>query len=305
VGAAPKSKVVDAVSVYGRLSEMQEAGYAADDAVYKAASAAFGNGAKKLYVATKGEDETALDVLGKATGVNGWYGIVDTTGADVSEIAEWAEANKKLFGYTVDSVEEVVEMAYYRTFVCVSANENMHVAIMAKCMSNRAGSETWAYKSLAGMKADEFTSAEIAALKQVNANYYVKCAGRDITLDGKSTKGEWIDVIRFVDWLEAQIQTNIYSAYVSNVKIPYTNAGIAIIENQIKAALNEGQERGGIAADEYDSEGKLVSGYEVSVPNVFDVPAADKANRTLKNVSFTARLAGAIHVVEIVGTVVE
>jgi hypothetical protein len=42
---------------------------------------------------------------------------------------------------------------------------------------------------------------------------------------------------------------------------------------------------------------------EVSAPDVADVSTTDRANRILPDVTFSCRLAGAFHFVEIAGTV--
>jgi hypothetical protein len=76
------------------------------------------------------------------------------------------------------------------------------------------------------------------------------------------------------------------------LKIPYTNPGIALVENQIASALQQGQNNGGLAP-----------GWTVFGPNVNSVPAADKLNRVLNGASFDATLAGAINTINIKGYV--
>ncbi len=49
---------------------------------------------------------------------------------------------------------------------------------------------------------------------------------------------------------------------------------------------------------------KLRRGYTITVPLASEVSASDKKNRKLSGVSFTARLAGAIHETQIKGTLV-
>ena len=76
-------------------------------------------------------------------------------------------------------------------------------------------------------------------LEEENLNYYVPCAGRDITRDGKMIGGEWVDIIRFRDWLKNQMQIRIYELFVKHPKIPYTDAGIVLVQNQMEAVLAE------------------------------------------------------------------
>ena len=123
-----------------------------------------------------------------------------------------------------------------------------------------------------------------------------------ITQNGKVAAGEWIDVIRFRDWLQEEMTVNIFNALVNSDKIPYTDTGIAIIENQMRAALRLGQTRGGIAPTEYDEDGNENLGFTIEVPLASSISANTKASRILEDVKFTARLAGAIHAVDIKGS---
>ncbi|MCT9127509.1 DUF3383 domain-containing protein [Cupriavidus gilardii] len=116
--------------------------------------------------------------------------------------------------------------------------------------------------------------------------------------------GEWIDVIRFRDWLAEQIKINVVSALVNasaNGKVPFTDGGIAIVTTAMRKALDLGVARNGIAPEELDEDGRKIPSYTISAPLSANVPFNDKANRVLNDVSFTARLAGAIHAVTIRG----
>ena len=86
----------------------------------------------------------------------------------------------------------------------------------------------------------------------------------------------------------------IFEALAANPKIPYTNAGISIIEGKVRATLKEAARRTII-----DEE----VGYTVTVPRVQDVSAADKAARNLPDVKFSATMSGAVHKVDVDGVV--
>jgi hypothetical protein len=102
--------------------------------------------------------------------------------------------------------------------------------------------------------------------------------------------------------LEEEIKVNVVTAMINRNKVPYTDAGIAIIEAAIRQALARGQATGGIAPTEYDENGNENLGYTVTVPLAATISPNQKASRILEDVEFTARLAGAIHVVEIDGS---
>lgn len=165
------------------------------------------------------------------------------------------------------------------------------------------GQETWALKRLAGITYDALQEGKAIAAHAKNANTFEVFRNFAVTQNGKVAAGEWIDVIRFRDWLVEQIRINVVSALINaDGKVPYTDDGIQIIRNALQKALDLGVARKGIAPEELDSDGRKIPSYTITVPRSADVSVNNKANRLLQDVRFTARLAGAIHVVEIRGS---
>ncbi len=320
------------------LSAVSALGFSSDSKTYKAASVAFANEASTIYIISKLKDESISDTLDRASKSSNWYGIFEVDEAedengdepddeepeDESELnkyardfAAWAEDNNKLFCYTVDcseGIENPITDGYNyaagfatRGIEENESNEFLAVGVMAKCMQYAPESATWAYKSLTSddansITADEWTMSEINALRAQNLNFYSPCGGKDIVLDGKVLSGEYIDTICFRDWLVANIQSKVYGLLTRNPKVPYTDAGIALIETQIISALQEGQSAGGIAETTYDDDGNETPGFTVTVPRLSSIGDSDRYARILKGCKFTARLTGAIHAVEIRGT---
>lgn len=247
-----------------------------------------------------------------------FYGIAmaSRADADILAMANWAEANNKLFGTCVsgsdvldgsdntDIASQLMLNNFYRTFSFYHEDtaDYPEVAIMSRCFTAVPGSETWALKRLAGVKVDPLTETKFNVLKAKNVNTFERFRNLSLTQTGKVAAGEWIDVIRFRDWLAEEIKVNVLNVLVNNEKVPYTDAGIAIIEGAIRQSLRQGQVNGGIAPVEYDEDGNKNLGYTVTVPLAANISANQKASRILTDVKFTARLAGAIHVVEIKGS---
>ena len=301
------------VGVYTEIGRVSAAGWAKDDPVYIGAAIAFANGVTELYIASIKLDEKATTALDRAIETPGWYGIAPcgVSSDKLADIATWADENTKFLGFTVTDGKNPISTSYARAYgfgtkssQTYPNNIYTHVAMMATGLSYEAGSETWAYKTLNGIEPEPYTQTEIAALKEANLNCYVHCAGKNITLDGRTVSGEWIDVIRFRDWLQNDMQKGIYNLFIMNPKVPFTSKGITLIQNQMIASLKKGQTKGGIAETEYDADGNEIVGFTTSVPTAASVSDADKAARTLKGCKFTARLAGAIHLAEVNGTLV-
>ena len=245
----------------------------------------------------------------------GWYvalaaGIPES---DLEIMAEWTESREKMFGYAyADPNNNPVSSIYYRSFgVCygenpktIPADRCMHVAVAVRFLSYPTGSETWVYKSRAAVNISKVTSTVINALEKDPASYYIKIGNTGLVQGGKVRAGEWIDVIRFRDWLKNDMQLRIINTIVKNSKIPYTDKGIGIIHNQMIASLKEGVRRGGISEDAYDEEDNRIPGYITSVPLAANLTDEQKASRKLIDCKFSAILAGAIHVVKVNGALV-
>lgn len=326
VGPSPKApgKTPPAVAVYSDLQEVTDAGWVAigdnADPVGIAASVAFGQDPTptEIYIAVATVDEQGkptniAGTLDAALNCNGWYAIAPAGISEESleEIAIWTEVNDKIMGFTTLSLTSPVDNTYFRTFgiygpelpdeETTEINKYKHVAFMAHCLHYEPGSETWALKTLAMVSPSTLTGAQKKSLKDENLTYYITSANVNVTQGGKTCAGEWIDVIRFRDWLQNDMQMRVFNYMRTRPKAYYTDKGITDIENQMKASLQEGTDVGGIAPDEFDADGNVVKGFTTSVPRSAEVNPADKAERVLTNCKFSARLAGAIHATNISG----
>lgn len=250
---------------------------------------------------------------------NDWYGWAFTSRvqADILAAAAWTESVRKIFGtsiaepgaynpdVTTDTGYKLYNDNYYRTFWFYhenAATDFPECAVFARCFAVLPGGETWALKKLAGVTTDGLTETQYNAITRKNGNTFERFRNISLTQNGKVAAGEWIDVIRFRDWLQEEITVNVVNLLINRDKVPYTDDGIAMIEARIRQALELGQRRGGIAPTEYDEDGNENLGFTIEVPLSSQISANQKASRVLTDVKFTARLAGAIHVVEIYGS---
>lgn len=328
VGPAPKTPLEEVtipdVGVYTSLSAVNEMGWVSEgdsaDPVGIAARIAFSQSVKpqKIYIAvqktTEGSTlEAPTATLSRAESENGWYvalaaGIPEE---DLEDMAEWTEAREKMFGYAyADPSDNPVTNTYYRTFgICYgddsgSGDPYKHVAMAVRFLSYDAGSETWVNKSLASVSVSKFTDTEIDTIDKDPASYYIQVGDTGLVQGGKVRAGEWIDVIRFRDWLKNDMQLRILNLLVKRPKVPYTDKGIGLVRNQMIASLKEGTRRGGIAEDQYNSDDELIPGFTTSVPLAADLSDTQRKSRILEDCTFSAILAGAIHVVNVNGSLV-
>lgn len=247
-----------------------------------------------------------------------WYGVIWTERGQqlVEEMASYIETVRKIFGTCTDDDANVLNAAvttdigsvlslanFQRTFVIFNddATDFADGAYMGKLFPYDPGTETWKFKTLASITVDNLTSSQRSAAANKNVNIYVEVGGVAITMEGVMASGEYIDVIRFVDWLQARMEEAIYGQLVRLTKVPFTDHGIGIITNEIRSVLENGIRVGGIADDALDAI--TPQPYVISAPRAVDVSINDRADRLLPDVTFRARLAGAIHKVNVNGVV--
>ena len=186
---------------------------------------------------------------------------------------------------------------YARTALMYHPKANLQYPAAAwagRCLPLDAGSITWMFKTLSGVDYVNFTTTEESTLKGKDCNMYVRISGISMTQEGKTSAGSYIDLARGTDFIRARLQEYVFGALARADKIPFTDAGAAVVEAEVKAVMSLSVNQTILAADPAPV---------VSVPLVKDVSATDKANRLLPDVTFTATFAGAIHGVQISGTI--
>jgi hypothetical protein len=235
-----------------------------------------------------------------------WYALIttDITDVTVKEAAKTIEALRRIYGVrrsdaairtaaTNDIMTFLKNKGYDRTFLLHSGTvtDFGEARWMGRVLPLDPGSETWAFKTLQGLTVDGWTDSEQEFLDTKNANYYIETAGVRHTVNGKMASGEFIDIMRGIDWLQARIEEGIFQQLVISDKIPFTDQGIAIVENILRQRLQNGVTVG------------LLESFTISVPKAADVAFESKAARTLPDVEFEAVLQGAIHKIIIQGVV--
>lgn len=159
-----------------------------------------------------------------------------------------------------------------------------------------AGSSLWIYKGLDGVQPSALTTTQETNLKAKNTNWYTTISGIDVMYgDNKTIGGEYIDVQLGITWLVTRMRERIFGTMINQRKINFDTAGVALIESNVRAVLQEAIDNNIIAAQPAP---------QITVPNVLALSSAERNTRNLAGIKFTARLAGAIQtVLDIQGTV--
>jgi hypothetical protein len=236
-------------------------------------------------------------------------GLDSQSEAEINALAAQVETQRMLFvtgqidtentdsGTTTDVCSDLAAAGYYRTIALQASYNSQYAGCrwMGKMLPKDPGSATWAYKTLAGLTVSVLTAAQESALDGKYCNRYQSVGGVSVTQKGYAASGEFIDITRGADWFQVRLQERIYGLLVNLDKIPYAQAG-GLLYAEIYAQMQEAAKRSVIAPDTEDTP------WVITIPEVADISAANKALRNFPDVEFSAYLAGAVHKVTITGT---
>lgn len=248
-----------------------------------------------------------------------------TDGSSTPEIADWAEANKKIFCNTTNvlvaldsqtktdiaTILKDKTLRYSLTTFSKNSNEYPSASVFGRAASVNfegiATTITLNLKLMPTITVEDLTPNEFAALRGKNASAVVRI-GKTVNAytDSRMAGGSWLDTTHGLLWLENRISTDMFNLlYQSTTKIPYTQAGLnlarAVLERSLEAAV-----RNGLAAPGYLPDlSYLDLGWSTSAVALADVPAGDKSNRIYRGLSFKMIGAGALHEVHVTGEFAE
>jgi len=262
--------------------------------------------AKVTYENLGGELTTSLDSLYAATQGSSAepyaYCVLSRADADVTALGAWALSNSKLAwvqtssadaksGTTPNPLDTLQSAANERTAPMWHGTDtdNLDVGWAAKVLAVDLDTKsTVAYdKTVSGISVDDLTATEMSNIEDQGGNTYLPIYGLSVTGPGKCASGMWIDERLIKDWLKARIAESVAQLRVDmsarGEKIPYDNAGLAMIEKAIRSITNKAEQAGHIM------EGETV----ITVPDISDVSDADKVARKA-TIPVTVTLTGAI-----------
>jgi hypothetical protein len=240
-----------------------------------------------------------------------WYGVAITTAsaAEITALAAWVEANGRECVQATQDTDTITTAAAGGTDIMSAAKAAAYArtgliyhpdngafadfAWMGAVLPKSPGSVTWKFKTLAGVSAVKLTPTQITNITDKSGNYYAEVGGIPITVEGWSAAGEFLDVVRDTDWDTSRRQTRLFSLLASNDKIPFTDHGIAVLAAEVGAQNVESVASGFLSNDPAPT---------VTVPLASSVASADRAIRKLRTIKYSGRIAGAVHSLDLNGT---
>ena len=259
-----------------------------------------------------------------------WYGLLFTkevrdgfvvNGEDAVEAAaDWTEARVKVFGNTsndLDALDSVTDSDILsvlmaknlrRTISTYSSSPNQYpsASILGRAFTtnfNQPNSTiTLKFKQGPGITVERLTQNEKAVLDSKRGNAFILVGASDMYSESRMANNTFFDEVHGIDWLENAIQTNVFGYLLTRTtKVPYTDKGVAALEQQVIKALNEAVLNGLIAPGTTIDGEFLANGYKTITVPVALSNQSDKEDRQYNGLSFVALGAGAIHGAQING----
>lgn len=263
-----------------------------------------------------------------------WYGVTVPSAADGDHtaIAAYIEGTDTKHTYWVTTqaagvlvASSTTDIAYVlhqlnlrRTFVQYSSSDPYAAVsaagrILTTDFNGNNTVITLKFKSEPTVVAESINSNQADALETKGCNVFVNYNNDTAIIEqGVMSDGTFVDIVTGTDWLAVELQQRVYNLlYTSPTKIPQTNPGMKLITTVCEQVCAQGVTNGLLAPGVWNSNGfgtisqgdYLEKGYYVYAPNVDTQDPADRAARLAVPVQIAAKLAGAIHHVDIAVTV--
>lgn len=286
------------------LAEVKTAGFDTTTNTYKAA---------ELMLSQKPRPET-IAVMGVAAkdGVSAalsgilnksWRALVpiDIDAATLTTIAQAIEVtdDKLIFPVVADVSKLTALGTGERTIGFIHSNALANAALVGKTAAMTPGSFTYKNQILKGIDPMTYSDAQLKAIHDANGITFVEKAGDNVTSEGKTMSGEYVDIIDCKDWIINQIIYRTQKLLNRVGKVPYDNTGIAMLEAECLTVLKEAASMGMIAFDT-DTNQYL---YSVNYSLREEQSDTDRVARRYVGGAFTFELAGAIHTVKVNGEI--
>lgn len=310
-------------------------GYATSGASGTNVSALAGLTAALAYDPVPGYDaETPVQCAETLADVSGeWYGLMFAASAMPTDdqsvaVAGFIKAASKarVFGYTVTDIRaksavyasdlftRLKALSYDRSIGQFSTSSPYAVASLlgraftVNFNANRS-TITLKFKTEPGIVAETITETEATALAAKNANVFVNYDNDTaIVQEGKVASGAYFDEVHGLDWLQNAIQTECFNLlYQSKTKVPQTESGVGQIVSTIAKVCREAINNGLIAPGVWNADGfgqlaqgdYLPQGFYIYSQPIVDQAQSEREARKAPPIQVAAKLAGAVHFVDV------
>lgn len=292
------------------VDDVEKAGFGKDTNTYKTANLIFMQENAPGSIAVEATTLDGADWLGFENNINrSWRQIMftqndlntDEEAATLVPIIETIDGKIGFFSVPLGATLEGVTIKDLKrsfVFFCDAPSDGgLPVgALVGATAAFDPGSFT--YKNLILKGITPQNDSYIEQVHSLGGVTFVTKAGDNVTSEGKVLGGEYLDIIDSEDYVVQQIEYRTQKLLNTTLKVPYTDAGITMLENVCETVLKECWLSGMISTTE---DG--VGDYSVSYAMREETDENDRVVRKYILGQFKFALAGAIHEVEINGEI--
>lgn len=323
------------IKEYARASWQQEMTtdkFTTTDPEYLAVQAYFAQSPTpdKVCVASRVTDTDVSDVVvitDCRSKNNDWFGVcfcydIDDSISDIGAAVEAFDQKAVFFYQTKDAncltldqdniLKTMMKANYDFSVGFYSTQDNFIAGVLGRFSGlNRdtAGTAyTFAYKDIAGFKAEDLSDSQLTALKSYNGNAYMVFSKRyDLIYPAISASGLHVDELYFIELAKFLIQENTVAGIISRLKVPQTESGLNDIISYITTACERLNSIGWIGDGIWLGETVLdltagmavPSGYMIQSESLSSQSATDRQNRVTPPIYVSLKGTGAFEHVTI------
>lgn len=294
-----------AYTEFSTIGDVSVGGYTTDSDAYKVAQLMFMQPDEPTKIAICATSGTATDWLADADNMSKeWRQLVviggSGTASTVVNIAKAIEAAsvEKMYFANVDMPADISKATaiegidqYDRTVLFYYTPTEDIVCPVAALAGEIGGLLPGSYTVnnlvLTGLVPLELSQSNIDAIHNLGGITFVLAAGDGVCSEGKVASGEYIDIVDGNDYIKQQLEYRTQKVFNSNLKVPYTNAGIAMLETAAIGVMQDAQNKG------------IVENFTVTYALREQVSEEDRRQRKYFGGNISYEMQGAIHYIEI------
>ncbi|QPI18065.1 hypothetical protein POP15_017 [Pectobacterium phage POP15] len=271
--------------------------------------------------------ETVATVLPAVVGENhNWYFLSHEARADADIVAaaEFAKANYKFHVYNSSdadayaaensstSVFDTLKSLSYDSLGTSDADSDVDFTegsvIGAMAANDPSYGDSLHLKTMPGMKPSNLTDTQRSNAWSRNANIYRAMYGTNSYIEGKTSSGQYADVIRFSHWVKFRMEESVF-AYMKRrsdmgLSMKMSDEDLPVLKSVLmNNPINIGIRNGAILTG-YDTENKVSYDPTITIPKRAQIPTNDLAARILRDVKVEIVYNNSLHYVKIRAAVV-
>lgn len=244
-------------------------------------------------------------------GYSDWYHMLVTSRdkADILPAMSYIQSHERMGYFCTSDTSMKSETIPGNCFVMVHNQPETYpeAALVGYCAPQPIGSLTWDSVPLTGIPISGVSESEKNQLLDAHINIIGRMGGVNVSWAGTLGDGNYVDARQGRDWLAARLREAWWFLKINNSKVEMTMRGIRQIEAAFRSVFAEAG-RAGIISRVYTNEDSKKSDlgdykYQLTLPeSIDDIPAADRAARIIRSISFKAWISGGINEIEVNGS---